>query len=327
MNRLHSPLSPIRMTPAATSPDAPTTLPGLTVFQRGWLSSNNVLLDAGDAGAVLIDSSHTVHAEQTVALLRHALAGRPLVQVINTHLHSDHCGGNATLQRTFGCRIATPAGNHQAARDWDADQLSYRATGQICERFTPDEAVQPGSTLHIGQRHWQVLGTPGHDPHAVVLFDASDGVLISADTLWENGFGVIFPELDGLAAFDDQAAVLDLIESLKPRWVIPGHGAPFGDVADALGCARARLAGFRADPARHHRHAMRVLVKYHLMEVGRLGWADYVAWFCVSGLSDSVWRRVGCPEGSLAAWGEQLAKDLVASGALGADEQGLFDRA
>jgi glyoxylase-like metal-dependent hydrolase (beta-lactamase superfamily II) len=312
-----------------TSPTAPPALPGLAVFQRGWLSSNNVLLDAGDAGAVLIDSSHTVHAAQTVDLLRRALRGRPLLKVINTHLHSDHCGGNATVQRTFGCRMATPASNHQAARDWDAAALSYEATGQICERFSPDEAIEPGSTLHIGQRHWQVLGTPGHDPHAVVLFDAEDGVLISADTLWENGFGVIFPELDGAnqgAGFEDQAAVLDLIERLRPRWVIPGHGAPFGDVANALGRARQRLAGFRAEPARHYRHAMRVLVKYHLMEVSHQGWADYVAWFCASGLSRQVWERLGRPEGSLPAWGERTAYDLVAAGALGTDELGLIDK-
>jgi glyoxylase-like metal-dependent hydrolase (beta-lactamase superfamily II) len=310
-----------------TSTAAPPTLPGLAVFQRGWLSSNNVLLDAGDGEAVLIDSSHTVHAAQTVALLQHALDGRTLSKVINTHLHSDHCGGNATLQRSFGCRLATPAGSHQAARDWDPAALSYEATGQICEPFTPDEAVQPGSTLHIGQRRWQVLGTPGHDPHAVVLFDADDGVLISADTLWENGFGVIFPELEGLAAFDDQAAVLDLIESLEPRWVIPGHGAPFGDVADALTRARQRLAGFRADPPRHHRHAMRVLVKYHLMEVGQQSWADYTDWFCNAGLSASIWNLLGQPEGQLAAWGRRLAQDLVASGALAARENGLADRA
>jgi glyoxylase-like metal-dependent hydrolase (beta-lactamase superfamily II) len=303
----------------------PPPLPGLTVFQRGWLSSNNVLLDAGDEGAVLIDSSHTLHAEQTVALLRHALAGRPLLRVINTHLHSDHCGGNAALQRAFGCRLATPVGHHQAARDWDETALSYRDTGQLCERFTPDELIAPGDTLAIGQRQWQVLGTPGHDPHAVVLFDAQDRVLISADTLWENGFGVIFPELDGVDAFNDESSVLDLIEGLNPRWVIPGHGAPFGDLAGALGRARQRLAGFQADPARHHRHAMRVLVKYHLMEVQGQSWAAYADWFCGLRLSHAVWEQVGQPEGSVSAWGQRIARDLVASGALAADEQTLFD--
>ena len=51
--------------------------PGLHVLERGWLSSNNVLLDSGD-GATLVDSGHCVHAEQTVALLRQRLGEQPL---------------------------------------------------------------------------------------------------------------------------------------------------------------------------------------------------------------------------------------------------------
>ena len=70
------------------------------MLERGWLSSNNVLLD-GDDGATLIDSGHCVHAEQTVALLRQQLGAQPLRELINTHLHSDHCGGNAALQREW----------------------------------------------------------------------------------------------------------------------------------------------------------------------------------------------------------------------------------
>ena len=76
-------------------------LPGLSVFERGWLSSNNVLIHGAGGGATLVDTSHCLHAEQSVALVRHALLrAEPqerLVRVLNTHLHSDHCGGNAAL--------------------------------------------------------------------------------------------------------------------------------------------------------------------------------------------------------------------------------------
>ena len=42
-------------------------LAGLTVLQRGWLSSNNVLIHPtpGEPGAVLVDASHVNHAAQT----------------------------------------------------------------------------------------------------------------------------------------------------------------------------------------------------------------------------------------------------------------------
>jgi glyoxylase-like metal-dependent hydrolase (beta-lactamase superfamily II) len=292
---------------------------GLTVLERGWLSSNNVLLHGGgvdDPGATLVDSGHTVHAQQTLALLQQALGGERLLRVVNTHLHSDHCGGNAALQRQWHCRITTPPGHHQAARDWDQDRLSYRATGQICERFVPDDCIHPGSTLAVGGRQWQALGAPGHDPHSLMLFDAQDGVLISADALWENGYGVVFPELDGQAAFDEVAAVLDLIESLQARWVIPGHGAPFADVPGALQRARRLLARQVADPAGHARHGVRVMVKYHLMELGRLPLAAFDSWFVAAPLCHTVWQRLGQPAGSLHAFGRQVLQQLLASGAL-----------
>ena len=227
--------------------------PGLQVLQRGWLSSNNVLLDADD-GATLIDTGHSVHAEQTVALLRQWLGGKALRHVVNTHLHSDHCGGNAAVQREWAPHVRVPSGSLKAVQDWDEQALSYRPTRQRCDRYTAQGSVAPGQVLSIGQRDWQVLAAPGHDPESVILFDARHGVLISADALRENGFGVVFPELDGETAFDDVERVLDLITTLPVRCVIPGHGAPFADVAAALGRARARLAGFRASPERHLRH-------------------------------------------------------------------------
>ena len=73
----------------------------MSVFERGWLSSNNIFLHGSGGDATLVDSGHSVHAEQTVALVRQALrAADPpqrLTRVLNTHLHSDHCGGNALL--------------------------------------------------------------------------------------------------------------------------------------------------------------------------------------------------------------------------------------
>mgnify|MGYP001122003180 CR=1 FL=1 len=129
---------------------AAPALHGLTILERGWLSSNNVLLHGSEGSpAWLVDSGHVRHAGQTVALVRHALRGEPLAGLLNTHLHSDHCGGNAAVQRAFGCRIHIPPGHWDAARDWNEQTLSYRPTGQQCERFVPDARMEPGQVLHI----------------------------------------------------------------------------------------------------------------------------------------------------------------------------------
>jgi glyoxylase-like metal-dependent hydrolase (beta-lactamase superfamily II) len=298
-------------------------LDGVQVFERGWLSSNNILLQGGDGeAATLIDSSHCLHAEQTVALVRQSLrSGATLGRIVNTHLHSDHCGGNAAVQRAFGARLVIPPGEADAVARWDEDALSYRATGQRIERFAHDAVLRPGESFTVGGRTWLALAAPGHDPHSLILFDAHDGVLISADALWENGFGVVFPELDGERAFDDAAAVFDLIERLAPRLVIPGHGAPFAGAAGALRRARARLAAFVTDPARHSRHGAKVLLKYHLLEEQQQALPEVLAWWCSVPLVQRLWRRLQQPAGTMAAWCEQLLSELAAAGALRVDGQ------
>lgn len=239
----------------------------LRVLERGWLSANNVVLLDDDHGASLIDSGHMIHAAQTLALVELSLGGRTLTRIFNTHLHSDHCGGNAALAQRWGAQIAIPPGLATAVRNWNEDALSYTPTGQNCPRFAADALLSPGSRLRAGGLDWEVIAAPGHDPHSVMFWCASASVLVSADVLWEHGFGAIFPELEGESGFAEQAAMLDAIEALAPRVVIPGHGAVFGDVPAALARARARLAALRADPARNARSAARALLKFHLMTV------------------------------------------------------------
>lgn len=237
----------------------------IQVFERGWLSSNNILF-TGSEGTALVDSGYVTHAPQTLALVRQALGGRPLERLFNTHLHSDHCGGNALLAAAYGCRIAIPAAEAAKVAAWDEEALSYRATGQQCARFSFDETLAPGQRLVLGGLHWTVAAAPGHDPHALLFFCEDEGILISGDALWENGFGVIFPELSGEPGFEAAGATLDLIATLDARVVIPGHGALFGDVAGALARARSRLDYLSADPVRNGENAVKVLLKFLLLE-------------------------------------------------------------
>ncbi len=266
-------------------------LDGLTVLERGWLSSNNLLVHAarGETGALLVDASHVNHAGQTVALVAHALRGRRggLARIVNTHLHSDHCGGNAALQQAFGAALSIPPGQADAVAAWDEPRLSWHATGQRVARFvpqhvlrlaTPDQPAALDEPLIAGGRAWQVHPAPGHDPDSMMLFDPTRRLLVSADALWENGLGIVFPELTGAPGFDAVAQVLDQIATLGARLVIPGHGRPFDDVPAALQRARERLAAFRADPRRHARHAGKVLLKYHLMEVRSQPRAELLDW-------------------------------------------------
>jgi glyoxylase-like metal-dependent hydrolase (beta-lactamase superfamily II) len=307
------------MTPSPTPPLH--ALQGISVFERGWMSSNNVLLHGDGDGAVLIDASHVLHAPQTVALLHQNLRGEGLLGLVNTHLHSDHCGGNASVQRAFSsgpslCTITIPPGQWHAVQAWDEVALSYAPTGQQCERFVANAKLMPGDSFTVGRQTWLAFAAPGHDPHSLILFNDAQGVVITADALWQRGLGVIFPELDGEHAFEEAEGVLDLIESLKARIAIPGHGAPFTDISDALKVARQRLAGFRADPQRHRQHAMKALIKFHMLEVQQQTWAQFTDWLGGVSLYPAVWQRMGRPEGTLNVYAEKVVAELVASNVL-----------
>ena len=250
----------------------------IRVFERGWLSSNNVLL-LGRDNTALVDSGYVTHAPQTLALVQSALGDRVLDQLLNTHLHSDHCGGNAALQARYpALRTAIPPGLAEAVQKWDMDALTYAPTGQNCQQYRFDTLMQPGTEVRLGDRLWQIHAAPGHDTHSVVLFEPEARVLLSADALWERGFGVVFPELEGEQAFDAVARTLDVIEALNPAVVIPGHGSVFSDAAIALAYARSRLESFVADPARHLRHGVKVLLKFKLLELQTIDTTALVHW-------------------------------------------------
>ena len=251
---------------------------GVTFFERGWLSSNNVLLhDASQS--LLIDTGYHTHAAQTYALVQSTLGKQPLNRIINTHLHSDHCGGNALFQSLYpSLGIHIPIGHAHLVDAWDASGLTYEPTGQTCPPFEKTGVLLDGDVFEIAGMSWRVIAAAGHDPHSIILFNEAEGILVSADALWENGFGVVFPEIEGVSAFDEVEQTLDIIEKLAPQIVLPGHGRAFKNVPDAITRARSRLAQFRATPEKHASYASKVLLKFKLLELQQTSTDIFINW-------------------------------------------------
>lgn len=255
-------------------------LPGqVHVFVRDWLSANNILLKSPD-GHVLIDSSYVRHAPLTLALLRsqRGLGREPLAKLVNTHCHSDHMGGNASIKRAYGCPIVLPEGEARLVERWDTKALLLDYADQSADRFAADETLRENTTHVWGGLEWRALAAPGHDMSAFVFYNPEYRILISGDALWQNGYGFVMPRAMDPAALPATRATLEMIAALDGRVVIPGHGDVFTEVAPALERAFARTAAFEADDARMARHALKVVLTFCLLDRRRLAIADLPAY-------------------------------------------------
>ena len=252
--------------------------PQVHVFVRDWLSANNVLLKSRD-GHVLVDTGYVRHAPLTLALLAtpRGLGSEPLAQVVNTHCHSDHMGGNAAVAARYHCPIAVPEGELPLVERWDTTALLLDYCDQTADRFHPDFALCADTTYVWGDLEWRALAAPGHDMGALVFYNPEHRILISGDALWENGFGFVMPPEIDAPALPATRATLEMLATLDVRVVIPGHGEPFTDISAALGRAMRRIEAFEADHLRMARHAIKVIFTFYLLDRQRMPRAELPA--------------------------------------------------
>lgn len=84
--------------------------------------------------------------------------------VVNTHRDGDHVKGNQSFKDATDATIMAHA-------------LEADAIPLVDKTFKEDDV------LHIGDRSFKVVHTPGHRPGAVVLLDEVNKVLITADSV------------------------------------------------------------------------------------------------------------------------------------------------
>ena len=158
----------------------------LTVSAVPVLNDNYVWLlsdpESGETAA--IDPSV---AEPVLAAVE--ARGLRLTQVLNTHWHPDHTGGNDAIRNATGCRISGPA---------EAEKVSRM-----------DRVVAEGDRVTVAGAEAIVWEIPAHTAGHVAYYFADEGMIFVGDTMFAMGCGRLF---EGTA--DQMYANLQRIASL-----------------------------------------------------------------------------------------------------------------
>jgi hydroxyacylglutathione hydrolase len=174
------------------------------IVERIWtanaLRNFNYLIACPETGeALAIDP---LDHEKTLATAR--VKGWQITQILNTHEHHDHTGGNAAVIAATGAKLIA----------------HHRAGGRIAG---VDRGVQAGDVIKVGKTvELECLDTPGHTMcHICLLAHTDQPALFSGDTLFNAGAGNVHNggDVNALyATFAEQLARLP-----DNTRVYPGH--------------------------------------------------------------------------------------------------------
>jgi len=192
----------------------------------------NVWHVRGRDGDMLVDSGMgVVSLRERVALV----AERPL-QAVASHTHFDHIG----CHHEFACRLCHAA---EAAILADPTRAATLAdpyvTDDIFTALPPAPyssatyAVRPapatrlladGDIIDLGDRHFEVIHTPGHSPGGIALWEAATGLLFAGDIVYD---GPLIEDTYHSDAADYYRSMTRLL-ALPVRTVHAGHFPSYG---------------------------------------------------------------------------------------------------
>lgn len=209
----------------------------------------NVIFAIGSRATLVVDTGLGQRNGETVMRAEQKLAVGPILYLTTTHYHSEHTTGeqafppNTILIRNTvqqeemvkGVGAHMDAFRKMSAQNMDLLQnIKFRQPDVLFDREAKlDLGGVTARLFYIGSAH-----TKGDE----LLFVEEDSVLIPGDIVQKDIFPIM-PNAD--ASVKGWLAILDNIEVLHPKFIVPDHGAPIVD-ASQIGTERAYILALQA---------------------------------------------------------------------------------
>ncbi len=182
---------------------------------------NTYLIYGEDKKATIIDPG-CYDAREKLALSEFIEnEGLEVVQLLNTHCHIDHVLGNSFVKDKYGVELGIHKDDLEVLRAVKAYAPSYGF--QNYEDIEPDYFLEPGKTVQMGGREFEIIFAPGHAPGHVVFYNEDEKILIGGDVLFRASIG-----RTDLPGGDHDLLIENIREKIfklpGDTVVYPGHG-------------------------------------------------------------------------------------------------------
>jgi len=139
--------------------------------------------------------------------------------IVLTHCHHDHSGAAPVLKEATGAKLMLSEKEVGCVGD-DLASVAY-LFGQQAPEYKVDEILKEGMVLDIGKWKLEVMETPGHSLGSLCLYEKSELVLFSGDTVFPDGNIGRTDMLGGNTA--ELVSSIERLAKLDVKTMYPGH--------------------------------------------------------------------------------------------------------
>jgi len=166
---------------------------------------------------ILVDAGMV--AEPTLKNIKKYVDPKEIETIVLTHCHHDHAGAVPKLKEATGAKVLLDQKEAGCIGD-DFASVSY-LFGQEAPEFKLDGFLAEGQVLDLGDWKLEVLETPGHSEGSICLYERTDKVLFSGDTVFPDG-NIGRTDMFG-GSTENLVKSIERLTKLDVRIMYPGH--------------------------------------------------------------------------------------------------------
>lgn len=193
----------------------------------------NTSFVVGSKGVAVIDTGGSLKVGKQLRDAIRKVTDKPILYVINTHVHPDHVYGNAAFledkpQFVGHAKLSDMLQLRKEAYDkLNSKYLGGDAAGTV--QVLPTLAAKDKTVLDLGDRTLTVVPyAVAHTNTDISVMDSQSATLFTGDLLFIERTPVVEGDIKGLIA------TIDTLKTYPAKQVVPGHGPVAKDWIKAL---------------------------------------------------------------------------------------------